>query len=64
MAPTEAAIRQHNLHELKKKAVLYYQANGVPEKIEEVLNGMFYDDPQDVFGYLVRYIIDCSKRLK
>ena len=25
----------------------------MPEKIEDVLNSMFYDDPKDVYGHLV-----------
>ena len=49
VTPNEA----HGLHELKKKAQCYYQENGVPQKIEEVLNSMFYDDPKDVYGHLV-----------
>ena len=39
--------------ELKEKAIKYYQENGVPAKMEEVLNSMFYEDPEDVYGHLV-----------
>ena len=47
------ATRNEGLLELKQKAQQYYQQNGVPQKIEEVLNSMFYDDPNDVYGHLV-----------
>lgn len=40
-------------YELKQKAVKYYDKNGVPKKMEEVLNSMFYDNPDDVYGHLV-----------
>lgn len=40
-------------YELKQKAVKYYDQNGVPKKMEEVLNSMFYDNPDDVYGHLV-----------
>ena len=51
MASTEK-IREY---ELKQKAVQYYQENGVPKKMEEILNQMFFDNPDDVFGHLVCY---------
>lgn len=40
-------------YELKQKAVNYYDQNGVPKKMEEILNSMFYDNPDDVYGHLV-----------
>lgn len=43
------------LYEAKQKAVKYYNENGVPKKIEEIMNSMFYDNPADVYGYLVRW---------
>ncbi|KAK1793065.1 hypothetical protein P4O66_011471, partial [Electrophorus voltai] len=38
---------------LKNKAAEYYRANGIPQKIEEVLNEMFYEKPDDIYGYLL-----------
>jgi len=45
------------MHELKQRAKAYYatgDGDGVLKKMEEVLNAMFYDKPEDVFGHLVR----------
>ena len=39
--------------ELKKRAAEYYSKNQVPERIEEILNKMFYEDPKDINGRLV-----------
>ena len=42
------------MYELKQQAVKYYSENGVPKKMEEILNQMFHDQPSDVYGHLVR----------
>jgi len=45
------------MHELKQRAMAYYgtgDGDGVLKKMEEILNDMFYDKPEDVFGHLVR----------
>ena len=54
MSPSVA----QGLHQLKMKAQQYYEENGVPEKVEDVLNSMFYDDPKDVYGHLVSTVFD------
>jgi len=45
------------MHELKQRAKAYYttggDGDGVLKKMEEILNAMFYDKPEDVFGHLV-----------
>ena len=41
------------LYELKEQAARYYAENGVPEKMEDILNSMFYDNPKDVYGHVV-----------
>ena len=41
------------LYELKERAAKFYAENGVPQKMEEILNSMFYDNPADVYGHLV-----------
>ena len=46
------------MYELKQRAKAYYttggDGDGVLKKMEEILNAMFYDKPEDVFGHLVR----------
>jgi len=46
------------MHELKQRAKAYYttggDGDGVLKKMEEILNAIFYDKPEDVFGHLVR----------
>ncbi|XP_035388844.1 enolase 4 [Electrophorus electricus] len=46
---------------LKNKAAEYYRANGIPQKIEEVLNEMFYEKPDDIYGYLANYFSGFSR---
>ena len=41
------------LYELKERAAKYFGENGVPQKMEEIMNSMFYDNPPDVYGHLV-----------
>lgn len=48
-------------YELKQKAVKYYDQNGVPKKMEEILNSMFYDNPDDVYGHLANYFAEYAK---
>ncbi|CAG2254761.1 ENO [Mytilus edulis] len=40
---------KRELYEAKQRAVKYYNENGVPKKIEEIMNSMFYDNPADVY---------------
>lgn len=44
---------EQEFYDLKMKAAEYYRANGVPQKMEGVLNDMFFDKPDDIYGYLV-----------
>lgn len=41
-------------YDLKHRAAEYYRANSVPQKIEGVLNQMFLEKPDDIYGYVVR----------
>jgi len=53
------------MHELKRRARAYYatgDGDGVLKKMEEILNAMFYDKPEDVFGHLVRASIVAMRR--
>ena len=38
----------------KRDAVAYFNKNEVPKQIEELLNKMFKEKPNDIFGYMVR----------
>ncbi|XP_041369209.1 enolase 4-like isoform X2 [Gigantopelta aegis] len=49
------------LYDLKMKAEEYYRNNGVPEKMEDVLNSMFMDQPPDVYGHVANFFIDFAK---
>ena len=40
--------------EEKRQAVAYFNKNEVPKQIEELLNKMFKEKPNDVLGYMVR----------
>ena len=45
--------------EMKQQAVAYFNANQVPKQIEELLNKMFKERPDDIFGYMV-----CMRRFE
>ncbi|XP_052282820.1 enolase 4-like isoform X2 [Dreissena polymorpha] len=49
------------LYELKEKAAKYYRENGVPQKMEEIMNSMFYDNPVDIYGHLADYFQSFAK---
>jgi len=40
--------------EEKRQAVAYFNKNEVPKQIEELLNKMIKEKPNDIFGYMVR----------
>ncbi|XP_062928111.1 enolase 4 isoform X4 [Mobula hypostoma] len=40
-------------HHLKQRAAEYYRSNAVPQRMQQVLNTMFYEKPDDVYGHLV-----------
>ena len=49
-------LSARDIYEMKEQAKQYYGQNKVPEKMEDVLNSMFFDNPNDIYGYLVRII--------
>ena len=49
------ALDERELYDHKQKAMQYYAENGVPQKMEAILNSTYYDDPNDVYGHLVIY---------
>uniref|UniRef100_F6V8G3 Enolase 4 n=1 Tax=Ciona intestinalis TaxID=7719 RepID=F6V8G3_CIOIN len=53
---TEALNRQSKSYqELRQNAANYYAENAVAPKLEEILNKMFYEQPNDVYGRLSEY---------
>ncbi|CAH1784880.1 unnamed protein product [Owenia fusiformis] len=61
MARPSNSREAKELYELKQRAVEYYSENGVPKKMEELLNSMFYDDPEDVYGHVANYFEGYAK---
>ena len=49
------AQEDREMYILKQRALQYYTDNGVPEKMEQILNSTFYDNPSDVYGHLVGF---------
>ncbi|XP_061491880.1 enolase 4 isoform X3 [Rhineura floridana] len=56
-----AEQRQFTITDLKHQAAEYYRANEVPQRLEEVLNAMFYQRPEDFYGHLANYFSELSK---
>lgn len=53
---SKVSKEDQEFYDLKNKAAEYYRSNGVPEKIEGVLNEMFFQKPNDIYGYLVGHV--------
>lgn len=49
-----------DLQDLKEQAILYYQENKVPLRMQDVLNVMFQANPSDVNGYVSTYFEDLA----
>jgi len=47
--------------EEKQRAVQYYKENGVPKQLENLLNKMAPQQPEDVFGFMAEYFSKLSK---
>ncbi|KAF5895342.1 enolase 4 isoform X1, partial [Clarias magur] len=47
-------------YEFKNKAAEFYRAHGMPQKLETVLNEMFFIKPNDLYGYLTNYFSSFS----
>ncbi|XP_072022887.1 enolase 4-like [Amphiura filiformis] len=50
-----------DIFDTKQRAVKFYKDNGVPQKLEDILNSMFYENPPDVYGRLSEYFETLSK---
>ncbi|XP_034296116.1 enolase 4 isoform X4 [Pantherophis guttatus] len=53
--------RRFSIMDLKQQAAEYYRSNEVPQRLEEVLNTMFYQRPGDLYGYLANFFSELSK---
>ncbi len=56
LSHSKVSKEDQEFYDLKNKAAEYYRSNGVPQKIENVLNEMFWQKPDDIYGYLVIYL--------
>jgi hypothetical protein len=46
---------------LKQEALNYYNLNShVIKSVEQAINGLFYENPYDIFGYLVNKLFDVT----
>ncbi|XP_013420699.1 enolase 4 [Lingula anatina] len=55
----EKEVRE--MYDLKQKVLMYYKENGVPQKMEDILNTMYADDPDDPYGHVANYFESFSK---
>ncbi|KAI8481011.1 Enolase member 4 [Branchiostoma belcheri] len=58
---SSSAREARELYELKQQAVKFYQDNHVPQRMEQVLNDMFYENPEDIYGHLAEYFQQYAK---
>ncbi|XP_054839894.1 enolase 4 [Eublepharis macularius] len=58
---TEPQRQRCTLTDLKHQAAEYYRSNEIPQRLEEVLNAMFYLRPSDFYGHLANYFSKLSK---
>ncbi|KAJ8317132.1 hypothetical protein KUTeg_005036 [Tegillarca granosa] len=54
-------LSARDLYQAKQKAMEYYSQNGVPQKMETILNSMFLDNPGDVYGHLANFFEKFAK---
>ncbi|PIK49475.1 putative enolase-like protein ENO4 [Apostichopus japonicus] len=61
MAASRSSQRNaREFFELKQRAVQFYKENKLPEKLEDILNAMVYEQPPDVYGRLSEYFESIS----
>ncbi|XP_061646140.1 enolase 4 isoform X1 [Phyllopteryx taeniolatus] len=48
--------------EIKNAAAAFYRANRVPEELERALGELFFQNPEDVHGYLANYFTKLSSQ--
>ncbi|XP_056333216.1 enolase 4 [Danio aesculapii] len=60
LSHSKVSKEDQEFYDLKNKAAEYYMSNGVPQKIESVLNEMFWQKPDDIYGYLANYFSGLS----
>lgn len=48
-----SSLEPRDFYQLKQRAAEYYRSNAVPQRMQQVLNTMFYEKPDDMYGHLV-----------
>ncbi|RDD42360.1 Enolase 4 [Trichoplax sp. H2] len=48
-------------YERKQNAVHYFKENDVPKRLEELLNKILEDEPEDIFGYMAEHFSQLAK---
>ncbi|TRY60478.1 hypothetical protein DNTS_028911 [Danionella cerebrum] len=61
LSQSKVSKEEQEFYDLKNKAAEYFRSNGVPQKIEGVLNEMFWQKPDDIYGYLANYFSGLSQ---
>ena len=52
-------ISDLNQSKLKQQAISFYSQHNVTDALEKLLNSMFMDEPEDVYGYMVGWVKYC-----
>ncbi|KAM9808711.1 enolase 4 [Syngnathus typhle] len=52
--------QDQEFHQIKDAAAEFYRANRVPEELEKALGELFFQNPEDVHGYLANYFTRLS----
>ncbi|XP_078269574.1 enolase 4 isoform X2 [Rhinoraja longicauda] len=47
-----SSLEARDFYQLKQRAAEYYRSNAVPQRMQQVLNTMFYEKPDDMYGHL------------
>ena len=55
----KSLLRIMNMQVLSDQALKYYQKNNIPKKMETILNLMFFEKPNDQYGFMVRFKVKC-----
>ncbi|CAF1096810.1 unnamed protein product [Didymodactylos carnosus] len=61
MSSSSNSIQPQSDRLIRKRAQDYFSSNKIVTKLEDVLNEMFYDQPDDYNGYLANYFLSQSR---
>lgn len=56
-----SSLEPRDFYQLKQRAAEYYRSNAVPQRMQQVLNTMFYEKPDDMYGHLANYFASFAK---